>query len=98
MMTSTARVATELPRRYLGQLCKHFEHKLPVVLELPEGAAAWGRIQFSSGVCELSTEDGALIMRIAAEDAEGLARTEGVVARHLLRFAFRDPPAINWTP
>jgi hypothetical protein len=93
MMTSTARVATNLPRRYLGQLCKHFEHKLPVTL-----AEESGRIEFPFGICELATETGALVLRAQAEDAESLSKTEDVVARHLLRFAFREPPEIVWTP
>lgn len=41
MPTSEARVPTTAARRYLGQLCKHFEHKLPVAL-----AEHHGRIDF----------------------------------------------------
>ncbi len=91
MMTSTARVATNLPRRYLSQLCKHFEHKLPVTLD-----EASGRIEFPAGVCDLSTEDGVLVLRALAVDLEALGRVEEVVARHLLRFAFREPPEVVW--
>jgi hypothetical protein len=92
MPTSRSRVATTVPRRYLGQLCKHFEHKLPVTLD-----AASGSIAFSAGLCSLSTETDALVMQVDAADDEGLARLEDVVARHLLRFAFREPPEIVWT-
>jgi hypothetical protein len=72
-------------------LCKHFEHKLPV-----EVAEETGRIEFSSGVCTLATETDALLMRVEASDDAALATLEDVVARHLLRFAFREPPAIVW--
>ena len=38
MSTSTAEIATPLASRYMSQLCKHFQHKLPVkVLILNNG-------------------------------------------------------------
>lgn len=90
--SSEARVATAAPRRYLAQLCKHFEHKLPVVL-----AEDRGRIEFSGGVCTLEAGDDALTMRLTAADEAALVRLEDVVARHLLRFAFREEPEVRWT-
>ena len=36
-------------------------------------------------------------MRLSAGDEAALARLEDVVARHLLRFAFREKPEIRWT-
>ena len=48
---SQARVPTAVPRRYLGQLCKHFQHRLAV--ELTETR---GRIEFPMGVCTLDAE------------------------------------------
>lgn len=89
--TSTARVSTTVPRRYLGQLCKHFDHKLPV--ELVEGH---GRITFASGVCTLEAQTDTLVLRVESPDEATRLRTEDVVARHLLRFAFREPPEIVW--
>ena len=90
--SSEARVPTAVPRRYLAQLCKHFEHKLPVTLVEDRG-----RIEFSGGVCALEAGDDALTMRLTAEDEAALARLEDVVARHLVRFAFREPPDVRWT-
>jgi len=37
-----------------------------------------------------------LTLRVGAEDAVQLAQLEDVVARHLERFAFRAPVAIEW--
>lgn len=93
MVTSEARVATELARRYLTQLAKHFQHKVPV--ELGEATA---RIAFPMGVCTLDAGSApeTLLMRAEAADAEALEKLEGVVARHLERFAFRDPPEVVW--
>lgn len=88
---SMARVSTEMPRRYMSQLCKHFEHKLPVTLDEERG-----EIAFPFGRCRLHLESGALVLRAEADDAESLGKTEDVVARHLLRFAFREPPEIVW--
>ena len=90
-LSSEARVATSVPRRYMTQLCKHFEHKLPVSYD-----EAKGRIVFSAGICLLETGEGALILRAEAPDTESLRRVEDVIARHLDRFAFRDKPEIAW--
>lgn len=93
MASATARVALEQPRRYLGQLCKHFAHKLPVTLE-----EANGSIAFPTGTCRLEAVEDALVMTLDAADPTALAALEDVVARHLLRFAFRTPPEIAWVP
>ena len=93
MASSEARVATEAPARYLVQLCKHFQHRRPV--EIGEQS---GRIEFEAGVCTLAAEADVLVMRCDAADGDQLARLQDVVARHLLRFAFRAPPEIVWHP
>ena len=98
-LVSEARITTSLPaRRYLGQLCKHFQHKLPVTLSEDMSV---GHIEFSAGACELSIgeNDRVLVMRALAANAEELGRVEGVVGRHLERFAFReDALALDWKP
>jgi hypothetical protein len=91
-MQARAEVRTETPVRYLGQLCKHFAHRLPVTQESNTGSIA-----FSAGVCRLQATDDMLILDVEANDQESLAEVEDVVARHLLRFAFRTPPTIEWT-
>ncbi len=91
MPASQSRVATTVPRRYLGQLCKHFEHKIPV--ELSDGV---GRITFDAGACDLRADADELVMRCDSPDPDGLARVQDVVVRHLARFAFRDVPEVVW--
>lgn len=93
MPHSEARIALDQPARYLGQLCKHFAHKLPVTLE-----EARGSIAFPMGTCRLEAAEGLLLLRAKADGAEALERLQEVVGRHLLRFAFRAPPAIDWRP
>ena len=88
---SVARVATKLPARYMTQLCKHFEHKLPVTYD-----ATTGTITFSLGICALQAEDGVLVLSLTAGDPAALAQLQDVVARHLVRFAFREEMHIIW--
>ena len=89
---SEARVATTMAQRYMTQLCKHFEHRLTVSY-----SAEAGSIAFPSGICRLEAAPGLLVLRAEAQDEEQLGQLEQVVARHLERFAFRDPPAIAWS-
>jgi uncharacterized protein len=88
---SEAEVATPLAQRYLTQLCKHFEHRLSVYRW--EGN---GTIAFPSGLCRLEARPERLVLRAEAPDSDQLAQLEGVVTRHLARFAFRDPLTVEW--
>jgi DNA-binding PadR family transcriptional regulator len=90
--TSTAEIRSEKASGYLQQLCKHFEHKRPVTFDPHRG-----HIEFQDGSCDLSAEGDRLTMTVRASDPEGVARLEDVVERHLVRFAFREDLALNWT-
>lgn len=50
------------------------------------------------GTCRLEATGDKLTMKAEAENADLLAQVEGVVERHLVRFAFRAPPEIVWRP
>lgn len=88
---SVADIATKQAARYLTQLCKHFEHKLPVTY-----SAATGTLPFPMGTCRLSAQDGTLTLTAEAGSAAALAQLQDVVARHLLRFAFREDLHVAW--
>ncbi len=90
-MNATAEIATPQAKRYLSQLCKHFQHKLPVTLD-----DASGHIVFSIGDCHLLADDGRLTLSLQAPDEAQLLQLQDVVARHLLRFAFRETMDIVW--
>ncbi|SFL05210.1 DUF2218 domain-containing protein [Falsiroseomonas stagni] len=92
-MITTARVETATPSRYLGQLCKHFAHRIPASHDERQG-----RIEFPEALCELEAEEGALVLRLTTAEEAVMARMQKVVADHLLRFAFRDPPQVVWQP
>lgn len=91
LVRSIAEVSTPVPERYLAQLCKHFQHKLDVVFDNQSG-----QIVFPLGDCRLKAGDGTLTLSAEAADAETLAKLQDVVARHLLRFAFREEMQIDW--
>ena len=95
MASAIAQVATPLPRRYMTQLCKHFEHKLPVSLTDTEGSIA-----FPTGTCTLRADAsaGTLHLQVTTPEPATLPALQDVVARHLTRFAFREPIHIPWEP
>ena len=88
---ATARVPTERASRYLQQLCKHFGHKLPVTFD-----AGHGRAVFPFGECVLRAEGGLLAITATAASEADLEQLKGVIARHLLRFAFREELRVAW--
>ncbi len=82
--------------RYMGQLCKHFAHKIPVTLNERDG-----RMVFGPGACDVVAEETGLRLRASSEDEAGLLQVQSVVIRHLQRFAFREmteeaAAAITW--
>lgn len=88
---STTEIHTAKASGYLQQLCRHFAHKVPA-----ECDAAAGRISFPLGEVRLAAEGDRLRIALDAPDAERRAALEDVVARHLLRFAFREELRIDW--
>ena len=91
-MESTARVATDRPARYLKQLAEHLGHRINA-----EYTDERGTLTFEFGVCTLTAEDGALVLRARAGDEAALARVEDVAGRHLERFGQKDELAVHWT-
>lgn len=90
---SHAEVATANASRYLQQLCKHFGHKVEASFDEKAGI-----VRFSIGNCRLLAEDNTLRLALDAPDAETLLQLQDVVASHLVRFAFREPLAVDWRP
>nr|CAD6429144.1 hypothetical protein REQ54_03275 [Rhizobium sp. Q54] len=88
---SRADIATEHASKYLQQLCKHFAHKRPVTFDERNG-----EISLMTGTCQLRAEDGHLLIAVESNDTAHLPQLEDVVARHLVRFAFREEMKIDW--
>lgn len=91
-MNASTFFKTDHAERYLGTLCKHFGHKVPVTHE-----AGSGRIELPFGACELSADEAGLSLSATAEDRATLDKTIQVISSHLDRFAFRENPELTWT-
>lgn len=91
MTVSRCVIPTASASRHLQQLCKHFAHKLPTTFD-----PARGRIDFPLGPVDLAADDAGLAITVTAEDADRLGELKDVVARHLVRFAFREELAFDW--
>lgn len=92
-MESHASLKTDKASRYLTQLCKHWGHRFPVVLD-----AAEGRIDLPAGPCLLRAEPDELRITVKTAEPDLLARLEDVVESHLARFAFREGEIkLAWT-
>ncbi len=91
MTTSVCTVATEHGSRYLQQLCKHFAHKVPATFD-----PAAGRIDFPIGEVALAADADGLTIRATPKDPAETEALRDVVARHLVRFAFRETLAFDW--
>jgi hypothetical protein len=91
VFSAQARVATEHASKYLQQLCKHFQHRIPAEFD-----AAKGSLSFPAGEAKLAAEAGALAIVVEAHKAEDLEGLKDVVARHLVRFAFREQLDVQW--
>lgn len=93
MRRELARVPTENGARYLQALCKHWSHKLDVVLD-----GSTGTVRFPDAAATMTAEADALVVVVEAADEGTVERVKGVVARHLDRFAFREAPLpFDWT-
>jgi hypothetical protein len=91
--SSHARILTAKARTYMIQLCKHFGHKIPVTYDDTNG-----RIEFPFGVCRAEADADALTLTSLAADEAQLHQLKDVIARHLVRFAFKEELVIEWKP
>ncbi len=90
-MQATTHFVTEHADQYLGTLCKHFGHKVPVQVETGSG-----RIDLPFGQCTLIAGETGLALTLTADDQPALDRLLQVIGSHLDRFAFRENPQLIW--
>ncbi len=95
MSASTADIRTEWGSRYLGQLCAHFSHNSELAVSLQENR---GMIRFPAGDCVLNATASVLHLELDCRDDASLEKLQDVIDKHLKRFAFREPPEIEWRP
>lgn len=85
MLTRHTRFETPNGSKYLGQLCKHFAHKIEVEYDDTNG-----RADLPPGPAILSADAQGLSITITAEDEKGLGLARFIIEDHLKRFAFRE--------
>ena len=90
-LSATAHVSTATPARYIGRLCKHFAHKIPVSFDERQG-----RIEFEFGLALLAAEHDGLRLNVQGADQAQLDRLKQVVASHFERFAWQEALALDW--
>ena len=90
-LTATSHVPTTTPGRYIGRLCKHFAHKIPVSFDEQQG-----RIEFAFGVALLQAENDDLRLTVQSPDQEQLDTLKQVVASHFERFAWQEALSLDW--
>ncbi|KTE38605.1 MULTISPECIES: DUF2218 domain-containing protein [unclassified Sphingopyxis] len=102
MSRAIAHVPTAHASKYLQQLCKHWQHNLAVEFTSEHGTVTFpkdARGATWDGDALVTFDAGAetLTVRIDASSAEHVEAMQGVVARHLDRFAFREAPlGFDW--
>lgn len=90
-LSRSAFVSTDRPARYIGRLCRHFAHKIPVSFDERRG-----RIEFDFGLAELQADHSGLTLRVEAGSPANLEKMQHVVASHFERFAWQDALDLNW--
>jgi hypothetical protein len=100
--TATARIPTTSASKYLQQVCKHWEHNLPVTFDTTHGQITFARDARGAdwpadAIVTLDAEDGILVCKINASAEGQRDGLKGALERHIDRFAFREVPlTYNW--
>ena len=90
-MKSIGIFATQQGGLYIGKLCRHFAHKIQTEYTANEGIA-----HFPTGTCRMEAQASELIFKIDAKDAESCTKIQGVIDRHLVKFAYKEPYHLTW--
>jgi hypothetical protein len=95
--TAIAQVPTTSGSRYLQQLCKHWQHNMPVAFTPEQGTVKFARDARGAdwpgdGLVTMIAHTDTLECRIDATAAGQRDGLKGALARHLDRFAFREAP------
>ena len=99
---ATARIPTANASKYLQQVCKHWEHNLPVSYDKLHGEITFARDARGAdwpadAIVTLDAGPETLVCKIAASAEGQRDGLKGALERHIDRFAFREVPlAYNW--
>jgi uncharacterized protein len=91
-LSARADVPTDTPERYAKQLVAHLGRRLEWATD---GGTSTARV--GEGTGQVVVGDGVLTLLAEAPDAEGLARVQDVLGRHLERFGQRNELVVSWS-
>ena len=91
LLSARADVATDAPERYGKQLVAHLGRRVEWTTDGDTSSA-----RFGDGTGRVVVGDGVLTLLAEAPDAEGLARVQDVLGRHLERFGQRNELVVSW--
>ena len=100
---ATTRIPTQSASKYLQQVCKHWEHNLPVSFDANHGEITFAKDARGAdwpgdALVTLVAEGETLVCTINASAEGQRDGLKGTLERHIDRFAFREMPlAYNWT-
>jgi uncharacterized protein len=92
LLSARADVPTDTPERYAKQLVAHLGRRLEWATD---GGTSTARV--GEGTGRVVVGDGVLTLLAEAPDAEGLARVQDVLGRHLERFGQRNELVVSWS-
>jgi uncharacterized protein len=92
LLSARADVPTDAPERYAKQLVAHLGRRLEWATD---GGTSTARV--GEGTGQVVVGDGVLTLLAEAPDAEGLARVQDVLGRHLERFGQRNELVVSWS-
>ena len=95
--SATARIPSTSASKYLQQVCKHWEHNLPVTFDKDHGEITFakdarGADWPADAIVTLDAQDDALVCTISASAEGQRDGLKGALERHIDRFAFREAP------
>jgi len=91
MTIFSASIRTTAARKYLGQLCKHFAHKVAV-----EHTSEEGRVEFPPGRCLMRADAETLSFHCRARDPGAVPVIQAILVDHVVKFAWRERLDIVW--
>jgi len=84
-------VETSCGQEYLKKLCRHFAHKVPVILTKTQG-----RIELPFGPCRIKVDARKMHLSIEINDNHQAEEAEKTLEKHLLRIANLKQLEIKW--
>lgn len=92
MLRSQTLIRSDQASGYLQKFCMHFTHSLNV-----ECSDSQGVVTFPFGICKLRSEEGDLIMEIAANDLGNLEKLKSVTGSNLAKVALQEHLTVSWS-